>query len=86
MPSPEVWVRHFLSNTYTVDPDAQDMTQEALRDVMDFLEENRYIYDYSSACGELRELSESGRNTSLGWIKKVSIKHHLELMLHLLAR
>lgn len=84
--SSDIWIRHFLSNTYTVDPDTQEMIQEATQDVMEFLEENQHLYAYSSACAELRDLAESGRNTNLGWIKKVSIKHHIELMTHLLSR
>lgn len=86
--SHEVWIRHFLSNTRTVAPaaEAPEMVQEALEDVANFLDENTHIEQYSTACAELRDMYESGRSTNLGTLKKLSVKNHMELMIHLLSR
>ena len=41
----EVWIRHFLSSTRTVSPasEAPEMIQEALQDVINFLDENSVV-------------------------------------------
>ena len=86
MQNSEVWIQHFLSNTYTVNRDRAAMIDEAVTQAIIFLNENPQIYEYSTACNELRDYSRSNSSTSLGWLKKISIKHHFELMIHLLSR
>lgn len=81
----EIWIRHFLSETYEVDPEAAVLIQECLDELVVFMDENPDIYEYSQASLEFKRLHEERRPTTLGYIKKISIKHHLELMIHLLT-
>lgn len=79
----EIWIRHFLSATAKVNPNTQEMILEALEDFADFISENPHILNFSSGCEELLRIQKSGESTSLGNIKKLSIMHHLELMMEL---
>lgn len=82
----EIWVRHFLSQTNTTDPHLSSMIVEALEDMIEFLNANQNISDYSTASTELKDICQLGKATNLAYIKKLSIKHHIELMIHLLTR
>jgi len=79
----EIWIRHFLSTTAKVNPNAQEMILEALEDFASFIEDYPEILEFSSGCQELHRIYESGEGTSLGNLKKLSIMHHLELMMEL---
>lgn len=79
----EVWIRHFLSTTATVNPNAQEMILEALDDFASFIDDHPEILEFSEGCRELFRIYQTGEGTSLGNLKKLSIKHHLELMMEL---
>ncbi len=84
-PLGEIWVKHFLSEIYDYPNPPAELISEALTETIPFIREHE-MTNYSSACQDLIDLYETGRATSLGWVKKVSIKHHIELMIHLLTR
>lgn len=83
----EVWVHRFLSEMHsTPTPDQAGLIHEALPDLVDFIHNHTEILDYSTVCQEFMDIHEQGRSTGLGYIKKLSIKHHIELMVYLLSR
>lgn len=83
----EVWIKHFLSEPREkVEEDGPTLVSEALPKLIEFIEENEEALSFSDACREFKEIYESGERTSLGKIKKISIKHHIELMNHIITR
>ncbi|MDM1783141.1 sce7725 family protein [Acinetobacter bereziniae] len=78
-------VRHCLSKHYLVNKDSGKMIREALIELKVFLNDKPEILTYSKACIELMAcLSNEQKNTSLANIKKLSMNHHLELMVEVL--
>ncbi len=75
----EIWVRHFLSQHYPLDPKTSAMVLESINELKEFIADNRYILDFSTSC---RELMNKGA-TSLGTLKRHSISHHIELIIYL---
>ena len=69
-----------------VEEDGPTLVSEALPKLVEFIEENEAALAFSNACREFKEIHESGERTSLGKIKKISIKHHIELMNHIISR
>lgn len=83
----EIWIKHFLSEPREkVEEDGPTLVSEALPKLVEFIEENEVALAFSNACREFKEIHESGERTSLGKIKKISIKHHIELMNHIISR
>ncbi|CFQ35578.1 MULTISPECIES: sce7725 family protein [Yersinia] len=83
----EVWIKHFLSEPRgKVEEDGPTLVSEALPKLIEFIEENKDKLSFSSACKEFLEIHYSGERTSLGKVKKISIKHHLELMNNILEQ
>ncbi|MGK9174794.1 sce7725 family protein [Yokenella regensburgei] len=82
----EVWIKHFLSEQRDkVEEDGSTLVSEALPKLIEFLEENEKTLSFSHACQEFKDIYDSGERTSLGKIKKISIKHHIELMNYILS-
>ena len=84
----EIRVRHLLSsiNTTPPPPAAGVLVSEAVEEVVAFLDQNPHVENYSSVTDEFRRLHESGASTNPGYIKKLCLIHHLDLMMHLLSR
>lgn len=80
-----IWIRHFLSETYRTNQDIGMMIIEALQELQGFLAMHPQILEYSTACVELMRILDEARTTSLGNLKKLGIKHHLELMIDVLS-
>ncbi len=80
----EIRVRHFLSGDRTEPEDASTLISEALPKLVKFIKENKNKFSFSHACQEFISIHDAGVLTNLGKIKKISIKHHMELMNHLL--
>lgn len=78
----EIWVRHFLSQHYPLDPKPSTMVLESINELKDFLEDNPYILEFSTSCNELMKKGP----TSLGTLKRHSISHHIELIINLLEK
>lgn len=81
----EVWIRHFISETYDVDPNAATMIVEAATELSSFLEENPSILTYSNAASEFQSIAREGSRTNLGKVKEISMRHHIELMIDILT-
>ena len=83
----ELWIKHFLSeHREKVVEDGPTLVSEALPKLIEFIEKNKDALSFSRACQEFKDIYEAGERTSLGKIKKISIKHHIELMNHILNR
>jgi len=83
--SHEIWVKHFLSQVYDYPTsDQAKLIHEALPDLVSFVEKNKKYLDFSTAVAEYIKIYNEGRITNLGLTKKLSIKHHLELMVEML--
>lgn len=78
----EIWVRHFLSQHYPLDPKPSAMVLESINELKDFIGDNPYILEFSTSCTELM----SKGATSLGTLKRHSISHHIELIIYLFEK
>lgn len=78
----DIWVKHFVSDT--VAPKApKRMFQEAVKKLVDFLDATPDFF-HSTACDEFRKLHRKKSFPGLGAVKKLSIRHHMELMARIL--
>ena len=76
----EIWVKHFVSDT-TGDPlDPAGKFMEALDKVVEYLQGDDNEIFISSACQEFIDLHNAERFPGLGYVKKLSMKHHIELI------
>lgn len=73
----EIWIRHFTSETNDDQANIQGKFAEAAKKAVDFLNEKRID---TIAANELRDYYNNQKYPGLGMIKKISIKHHLELI------
>ncbi|EOG5374984.1 sce7725 family protein [Cronobacter turicensis] len=78
----EIQVHHFLSDPRVVVEDVAILIDEALEKLDAFLSSQRPdILNWSTACRELVDIYNTPSvRTNLAYIKKMSIKHHFELM------
>ncbi|HIE1454958.1 TPA: sce7725 family protein [Serratia marcescens] len=83
---PEILIHHFLSDPRIGYEDVAILIDEALEKLDDFVKNTRPdILAWSTACSELISIYNTpGNSTNLAYIKKMSIKHHFELMNYLL--
>lgn len=72
-------ISHFISDRTETTADAAGKSIEAVTHLVESL--NRLLPSDTDACGEYREMAESGEWRGLGYLKRLAIKHHLELML-----
>lgn len=81
----DVHCRHFVSVTGRNTPAGTSAKYaEAVRGLADFVEANAKAFAFSTACPEFVNDARKGLNTSLGMMKRRSMRHHLELMARLL--
>jgi hypothetical protein len=80
----DVWIRHFISDRTETAQDPGGKFMEALEKLVEFLDSNLHI-SYCRACDEFRDLHIAQHFPQLGPVKRLSIKHHIELMNRILA-
>ncbi len=73
----EIWIRHFVSDSNEDTTDVAGKFSEALAKLIQFINDREID---SVACQEFRELNSTGSYSGLGVIKKLSVKHHLEII------
>lgn len=80
-----IYIHHFLSEDRVSREETHVLIEEAFKDVLNFIKTHPdiNILEWSEACREIKEMYKSSKSTSLGYLKKLSIKHHFELMHHL---
>lgn len=79
----EIKIRHFVSDRTTTSLDIAGKFVEALKKLIYFLDHESTM-PACGACKEFRALYTIGHFPQLGPIKKLSIKHHVEMMSHLI--
>jgi hypothetical protein len=77
----EIWMKHFVSDTNDDQSNIQGKFEQAARKAVDFLNLKGI---HTQATTELRSYVKEQKYPGLGTIKKISIKHHLELVNELL--
>ncbi|MFR0813396.1 MAG: sce7725 family protein [Enterococcus casseliflavus] len=78
-------IKHFVSDSNDDISDPAGKFQEALYKLVNWAEEIEEINE-SYAIGEFRKLLREKRYPGLGFVKKLSIMHHLEIMNKYLSR
>jgi len=79
----QIWIRHFVSDSNDDYSDVPGTYKEALDKLIEFINEEGL---QSSACGEFRRQAEAGHYPGLGSVKKLSIIHHMELIMGVLSQ
>lgn len=79
----EIWVRHFVSDDKVGTSNVQGKYFQALRKLVAFLDQYNNTPETAGA-REYRENLADGAFHQLGFPKKLSMKHHIELMTQLL--
>jgi hypothetical protein len=78
----ELWIRHFVSTTNDDINDVTGKFAEALNALMEWYHSDGFDHNRndSSALTEFERMYELKQYSGLGVVKKLSIKHHLEIM------
>lgn len=80
-----IYIRHFVSDTNFDQTNIQGKFAEASTKVISFFKEHPLNFNCIALC-ELERYVTDAKYPGLGVIKKISIKHHLELMLNVLIQ
>ncbi|HEA28901.1 MAG TPA: hypothetical protein ENH91_02730 [Leeuwenhoekiella sp.] len=73
----EIWIRHFTSESNFDRANIQGKFAEAAKKAVDFLNEKEI---HTVASNELRDYYNEAKYPGLGMVKKIAIKHHLEII------
>ncbi|OOE34679.1 hypothetical protein BZG04_11140, partial [Salinivibrio kushneri] len=80
----EVWVHHFLSHPRESVEDGATLAAEAIEQLVLYVREAWEPESYTEAIKDFFLIYDSGKQTSLAYVKKLSMRHHLELIDRLL--
>lgn len=75
-----MYIYHFVSKTKDTPTDPAGKFAEALEELMDKLNSGKSKLLETSAIKEFRELYAKGHFPGLGYVKKLSMKHHIETL------
>ena len=75
-----MYIYHFVSKTKDTPTDPAGKFAEALRKLIDKLDSGTSKLLETSAIQEFRELHAKGHFPGLGYVKKLSMKHHIETL------
>lgn len=81
-----MFVRHFVSDSNETFADPGNKFAEALEKMIEFLDQNPGLIYESQAVKAFRSLHARGHFPGLGFVKKLSIQHHIELVDHYLSK
>jgi hypothetical protein len=73
----EIWIKHFTSESNENRENIQGKFAQAAEKAIKFLNKEKI---HTVASEELREYYQENKYPGLGMVKKISIKHHIELM------
>ncbi|MBD8061019.1 sce7725 family protein [Oceanitalea stevensii] len=77
-----MFVYHFVSDTNDTPTDPAGKFGQALAKLITRLDSGNSMLLESTAIAEFRDLHSKGHFPGLGYVKKLSIKHHLETLAH----
>lgn len=76
-------IRHCLSDPRTYREPISILNEELLEDIYNMINQNSSLLAWSSACNELVQYHNlNNYSYSLGTLKRLSVRHHFELMAH----
>lgn len=75
-----IYVQHFISKSNDTFADPGNKFSEALDEMISFLDKNEGLIYEGRAIREFRNLHDRKHFPGLGFVKKLSIQHHIELM------
>ena len=78
----EMHIKHFKSDRQNTPKDPAGKFAEALHKLILFVDDNQSKFIESSSIKEFRDLHYRGHYPGLGYVKKLSMKHHIETMAH----
>lgn len=81
----DMYIKHYKSDRQTSPVDPAGKFIEALAKLIEDLDASGVLLE-SEACQEFRELYDDGHYPGLGYVKKLSMQHHIELMSHYLDK
>lgn len=76
----EMFVQHFVSDTNDTPTDPAKKFAEALRKLVEKLDCSDSCFEETAAVAEFRKLHEGKHFPGLGYVKKLSIMHHIETL------
>jgi hypothetical protein len=79
----DIWIRHFVSDRTRGTADTPGKFLEALKKTARFIRSAENWYR-TEGCQEFLDLEKRQHFPGLGFVKKISMKHHIELMQRLL--
>jgi hypothetical protein len=79
----QIWIKHFVSDSNEDYTDVAGKYSQALVKLIRFINANDILE--SQACREFREHYQTGHYPGLGSVKKLSIMHHIELIISQLS-
>lgn len=79
----QIWIRHFVSDSNEDYSDVPGTYREALEKLIQFIHERDL---QTEACKEFKDHYNRGHYPGLGSVKKLSIKHHIELITSILTK
>jgi hypothetical protein len=82
----DMFIRHFVSDRTSTPTDPAGKFFEALEKLKDEIDDLESLIFKSSASEEFLELHKRGHFPGLGYVKKLSMIHHVELMADFLKR
>ncbi len=75
-----MFIYHFVSTTNDTPTDPAGKFAQALKKLIDTLDSGTSMLLESSAIKEFRDLHAKGHFPGLGYVKKLSMKHHIETL------
>ena len=77
-----MWIYHFVSERQDTPTDPAGKFAEALEKMMRILDRRNSKILETSAVKEFRDLHRQGHFPGLGYVKKLSMNHHVETLAH----
>jgi len=76
----DMWIKHFISESRGTPVDPAGKFLEALGKLVKYVRSRRNEIYLSDACNEFMSLFKRQHFPGLGYVKKLSMKHHIELI------
>jgi len=80
----DIWIKHFVSDSNGTPVDPAGKFLEALNKLVTYVKKKEVDFSFSTACDEFIELHKNQYYPGLGSVKKLCMKHHVELMISII--
>ncbi|MCF8024825.1 MAG: sce7725 family protein [Desulfobacteraceae bacterium] len=82
----DMFIYHFISDQTDSPTNPAGKFKEALKKLVAKVETSKSLIYRSQACGEFLDLYKKGHYPGLGYVKKLSMQHHIELIANYISR